>query len=185
MREFKDGSIQYNKLEGIFLQAGHKMGDHNVNRFLDMWDPERDDDLLMWWKISYGIGQEEYKKSLTQAQIFSDTVLDPKNCFSLKSPNTKDASEYTMFGWFSYEDFSTILNKYQFTEEQKKVLETWAQRYYSAFAINGQGEWEGKHNAELESLQNMVRMRELSNEYYGYDRINRHQKFHVRDGYRC
>lgn len=80
MREFEDGSIQYNKLEGIFLQAGHKMGDHNVNRFLDMWDPEHDDDLLMWWKISYGIGQEEYKKSLTQAQIFSDTVLDPKNC---------------------------------------------------------------------------------------------------------
>ena len=103
-------------------------------------------------------------------------LLDPKNCFSLKSPNTKDASEYTMFGWFSYEDFSTILNKYQFTEEQKKVLETWAQRYYSAFAINGQGEWEGKHNAELESLQNMVRMRELSNEYYGYDQVNRHQK---------
>ena len=103
-------------------------------------------------------------------------LLDPKNCFSLKSPNTKDASEYTMFGWFSYEDFATVLNKYQFNEEQEKVLESWNQRYYSAFAVNGQGEWEGKNNAALESMQNVIRMRELSGEYYGYDQVNRHQK---------
>jgi len=103
-------------------------------------------------------------------------LLDPANCFSLKSPNTKDASEYTMFGWFSYEDFATILNKYQLTDDQKKTLELWSQRYYSAFAINGQGEWEGKKNAELESMQNVIRARELEGEYYGHDGINRHQK---------
>lgn len=103
-------------------------------------------------------------------------LLDPAQCFSLKSPNTKDASEYTMFGWFSYEDFATVLNKYQLTDDQKKTLEVWAQRYYSAFAINGQGVWEGKETAALESMQNMVRMRELSGETYGSEQLTKHQK---------
>lgn len=80
MHEFEDGSIQYNKLEGIFLQAGHKMGDYNVLRFLNLWDIDHDKDPVTWYKISYGIGEDEYKKSLTQAQTFSDTVLDPKSC---------------------------------------------------------------------------------------------------------
>lgn len=109
MKELDDGSIQYNKFEGIFLKIGHKMGDYNTNRFLEIWDPEKNDDYLMWRKISYGIGEEEYKKSLIQAQKFSDTVLDPKHCCN------------ELLNWISFYIIVGFKKVFMLISKQKKV----------------------------------------------------------------
>lgn len=51
--------------------------------------------------------------------------IKASDAFFLKSRNAKDASEYTMFGWESYEDMPTILNKYKLNQDQIKKIEKW------------------------------------------------------------
>jgi len=65
-------------------------------------------------------------------------ILDSKNCFLLKSKTAQDASDYTMFGWFEYENLNSILNKYQLSEEDTKKLNKWVGFKPAPFEMDNQ-----------------------------------------------
>lgn len=100
-------------------------------------------------------------------------VLDTKNCFFLKSKTVKDASDYTMFGWFQYENINTVLNKYQLSKEDTELINKWVGFKAHAFTFNGQYRWgEGPYStSEQESLHNYRAFQSLAND--GYSPANR------------
>lgn len=54
-------------------------------------------------------------------------LVDERNCFFLKSPLDDDASQYMMFGEFTYSTIDNIIGKYKLSEEQAKKLESWSE----------------------------------------------------------
>lgn len=54
-------------------------------------------------------------------------LVDERNCFFLKSPLDDDASQYMMFGEFTYSTIDAIIGKYKLTEEQTEKLDNWSQ----------------------------------------------------------
>jgi hypothetical protein len=71
------------------------------------------------------IHEEPYVHVNLIEDYYYPEILDSKSTFLLKSKTAQDASDYTMFGWFEYENLNSILNKYQLTEEDTKLLNKW------------------------------------------------------------
>lgn len=52
--------------------------------------------------------------------------VDERNAFFLKSPLDDDASQYMMFGTFTYSTIDSIIGKYKLTPEHAEKLEDWS-----------------------------------------------------------
>lgn len=82
-------------------------------------------------------------------------VLNPANCFYLKSPEINDVSEGHMFGWFTFEDLTTILNKYgsELDQEQVSKLSQWADKLSSNFVLT---ETWSQDEPLIQNMQNAI-----------------------------
>ena len=52
--------------------------------------------------------------------------VDERSCFYLKSPLDEDASQYLMFGTFTYETLDSIIGQHKLTPDQADQLESWS-----------------------------------------------------------
>ncbi|MGL4632052.1 MAG: hypothetical protein ACRCVT_12685, partial [Leadbetterella sp.] len=93
-------------------------------------------------------------------------VLSEKDCFYLKSPKCDDLSDSMMFGWFTYENLSTILNKYAglMTDEDVEKVEQYTSKFYgNGFVINNEKQYLGDSRSRgyEESTQNFLNFQAL------------------------
>lgn len=93
-------------------------------------------------------------------------VLSEKDCFYLKSPKCDDLSDSMMFGWFTYENLSTILNKYAglMSEEDVEKVEQYTSKFYgNGFVINNEKQYLGDSISRGydESTQNFLNFRAI------------------------
>lgn len=72
------------------------------------------------------IHEEPYVHINLVDNYYYPEILDSKNTFYIKSKDIKDSSDYTVFGWFKFENLETILGKYQLNEEDTKTISLWA-----------------------------------------------------------
>lgn len=110
-------------------------------------------------------------------------LLDEGNTFWLKSPMVDDVSESQMFGWFEFENFSSILNKWAniLTESQVKVLESWTDRNkYGFIESYNKGYISGNNTKMDDAYQNLLTMKNLDQSSAPYYRPDEYPQSLIR-----
>lgn len=114
---------------------------------------------------------------------YQPELLDEGNCFWLKSPMIDDVSESQMFGWFEYDNFGTIINRYAnlLTENQVKLLETWADRNKYGFVESyNKGYISGNNTRAEDARQNALTFKNLDQSNSPYYRPDEYPQSLIR-----
>lgn len=96
-------------------------------------------------------------------QGYHPEVLESHNTFYLKSPYAEDVSDSMMFGWFTYENLTQIISKYDLNEKETEKLHSWHGRKINALVDNpgNHGYIDGNNNRYNESINNWMEMKQL------------------------
>jgi len=103
-------------------------------------------EVEIWANHVLNIYEQKYQQKLLKRQLLEKIIVtdrpymwvmfdnndinfepvDERNQFSLRSPLDKDASEYQMFGKFTYLTLNGLVGKYKLDEAQMEQLEKWS-----------------------------------------------------------